>query len=503
MVDPFCDNCGLPYVEITPLPVSPWPTKLGRFAHPSQQEAQRIVDCICKAYRCLSHLDAERKQLVAVLDQLDQRRSEFLAQIAYHRALVAPIRRLPAELLLEIFRHIIPSRSSYRIDDVPRRHSTVLTLAQICTRWRAVVISTPDFWSSMKLYVSDRVLRMAPTMVPVWFTRMGNQPLSLALRNEQRTKISHVTEVVTLLASRLAHIQLDLWPDSSHEVLVHGGPFPLLKSITLDNSSFRFEANGEEALPFYSHITCLPWHKMTEIAVMAGFRCTLSFCYDILRHCPKLTKCMFHRITAPRTAVHIPIVHTHLRVFSSHSKESTHLSQLLDLLTLPALREMHTWTLIPHASFESLLLRSACNMDRLSCIVDPGYDNIYAVSRHMKRLVELNIESSTGMSMLLQFTRPISITREGKSYLCPNLQVLNIIKRGETSDPSSILHMLRSRWDASPNSSRLAEMGVTRLCSACISLERPGMGFLRDVRKLRQQGACVSVKNLDGVNWLS
>jgi hypothetical protein len=71
----------------------------------SESQAQMICDTISAAQSDISRLDDEITRLNAVLDSLTRKRDTLQTYTHLHMALVAPIRRLPPEVLSDIFLH--------------------------------------------------------------------------------------------------------------------------------------------------------------------------------------------------------------------------------------------------------------------------------------------------------------------------------------------------------------------------------------------------------------
>ena len=96
----------------------------------------------------LKKIELELAEQIASL-QADQ--EAIRRQVAVHHALVSPYRRIPAEILSEIFILALPDdwqdRQS-RIGTLPR----ILAFAQVCTSWRAVaLIMTPQLWTTLSI----------------------------------------------------------------------------------------------------------------------------------------------------------------------------------------------------------------------------------------------------------------------------------------------------------------------------------------------------------------
>ncbi|KAJ7607910.1 hypothetical protein FB45DRAFT_763762, partial [Roridomyces roridus] len=91
----------------------------------------------------LSVLDGE----IARLKQFAAERAVLVSYGAQTKAALSPMRRMPNELLIEIFVLTVPSVKS----DGPwactfSMRGSPWVLTHVCSRWRAVAISTPALW---------------------------------------------------------------------------------------------------------------------------------------------------------------------------------------------------------------------------------------------------------------------------------------------------------------------------------------------------------------------
>ncbi|KAJ7585051.1 hypothetical protein C8J56DRAFT_829311 [Mycena floridula] len=115
-----------------------------------------------------------------------QMRDEIIQHsIALRKAIVAPIRKLPNEILEKIFSqaHCTPAQwSSFDMSSIP------WVVGQVCSRWRDIASSCPSLWSTFKWRLSDqRTWNKERSWVPgrimqECLRRSSNSPLTLTLR---------------------------------------------------------------------------------------------------------------------------------------------------------------------------------------------------------------------------------------------------------------------------------------------------------------------------------
>ncbi|KAJ4471558.1 hypothetical protein J3R30DRAFT_3526585 [Lentinula aciculospora] len=96
--------------------------------------------------------------------------------------ILAPIRRLPSELLSNIFREYC---SLKKIRPITSRKSLKpqLLISQICSTWRNVAFGTPTLWSELGILLSERgeVSYIDTMMAGSWLERSGSLPLDVGI----------------------------------------------------------------------------------------------------------------------------------------------------------------------------------------------------------------------------------------------------------------------------------------------------------------------------------
>ncbi|THU75404.1 hypothetical protein K435DRAFT_617605, partial [Dendrothele bispora CBS 962.96] len=88
--------------------------------------------------------EQELMQIDAEIAKLQSRRVILDTFVTAHRALLSPVRRIPNEILAEIFVTSLPYSSFYHcptsVDTTP------LKFMSVCKNWRRVALSTPELW---------------------------------------------------------------------------------------------------------------------------------------------------------------------------------------------------------------------------------------------------------------------------------------------------------------------------------------------------------------------
>lgn len=160
---------------------------------------------------------------------------------------------LPFELRSKIFLHCPPSDGRVR----PNPEEIPLLLIQICRRWRAVALATPELWSSIffeftggvsydglsSLFAYDipPTFHSTTALVDLWFSRSCGYSLSITLRCENGARLPHgLMGVLNTRSLQWERLELNL----SRVDFFVSGSFPCLRSLAMD-----VDADLHEELP--------------------------------------------------------------------------------------------------------------------------------------------------------------------------------------------------------------------------------------------------------------
>ncbi|KAJ7608991.1 hypothetical protein FB45DRAFT_762607, partial [Roridomyces roridus] len=106
-----------------------------------------IQDVVSKTSQRLASLDEHISDLQGQLKQLEDERLLLCDSLQKNIAINSPLRRMPPEVLAEIFMSTLPEeyKEPAKIDQSP------WVLGRVCSRWRTIALSIPSLWS--KFYI--------------------------------------------------------------------------------------------------------------------------------------------------------------------------------------------------------------------------------------------------------------------------------------------------------------------------------------------------------------
>ncbi|THU95030.1 hypothetical protein K435DRAFT_859959 [Dendrothele bispora CBS 962.96] len=118
----------------------------GTYTSDITNASQCLIDAERDAQRC----DDEIQKLEADIVSLRNRQQRIYRHIDRYRSLLAPIRKLPPEVLGHIFRLVCTENSAAEKIDCPAAH-----LSHVCADWRDLARTTPSLWSHISINLYD------------------------------------------------------------------------------------------------------------------------------------------------------------------------------------------------------------------------------------------------------------------------------------------------------------------------------------------------------------
>ncbi|TFK37591.1 hypothetical protein BDQ12DRAFT_684939 [Crucibulum laeve] len=114
---------------------------------PSDAEMKEIQGLLPKPMERLLYLETEITRLEDILGKLYSERDSLSETVEGHKALLSHARRLPDDILREIFVWCLPANHNPVISNL----EAPLLLTEICRNWREISLSTPRMWSRIHI----------------------------------------------------------------------------------------------------------------------------------------------------------------------------------------------------------------------------------------------------------------------------------------------------------------------------------------------------------------
>ncbi|KAF7312723.1 F-box domain-containing protein [Mycena indigotica] len=276
------------FLTLYPLPTIP-PTPCIEFLDnnvaPPERQFAAILTSIRSAEDSMHAIDAELTRLKVVVDQYKQRRQELEEFARVHGAVVSSFRRVPPDVLGEIFRHALP------VDGHGEKDLAILgKIGAVCRQWRNVAVNTPLLWCRVNVSLLPGAL--GDLFIPKQFRRAAlnierstTAPLKIHINASERPLdgVAMVHKLFDLLllenASRWKEVDLKITPNHLGYIATRGMSFSSVTSLCLSVSgrqrithkSARFFASlvslTELELGFHSSLTVnrqmgIPWAQL-------------------------------------------------------------------------------------------------------------------------------------------------------------------------------------------------------------------------------------------------
>ncbi|PBK67149.1 hypothetical protein ARMSODRAFT_1086138 [Armillaria solidipes] len=358
-----CSNCGFvnslsPEPQLQTLKASDnLVSQILRGSRPLMLESDHapINDDIAKLERLWSWYDAQ-------LQDTQRHRRTILNCLENRKSVYAPIRRLPRDILLEIFHSICDSFEGDSLDMA----GPLWVLGSVCGLWRDILHTSPASWARYVL-VKSPFSKHAREILQAYLERTGEYPLSLVVICDG-ANLAEDGEIMPLLVQSCYQ-----WKDVYIHINMHRAHhldfvsrLPVLQTIQID----IFDDDGD----YHSDVclnapllwqAVLPSQGIHQVRLPHGIThysgcITSAEDLQLLSQLPKLRTC--HLLPSELSSTAAPVLMAELRQFYVEDSDT------LDLLTAPMLQSL-TIAEVPRRSFSSISLffrRSECRLESLS-----------------------------------------------------------------------------------------------------------------------------------------
>ncbi|KAG7440333.1 uncharacterized protein BT62DRAFT_938149, partial [Guyanagaster necrorhizus] len=367
----------------------------------------------------LADVEAHIADAQAKLDGLLQERDSLVWNIQRCTDVLNPVRRLPVDVLCEIFAHAMRgANDSYTVYSDPHPLSQRIgvpyqwKLGMVCLNWRHVLLKYPRIWSMIDVTCPSpsfdswdhrpqdaRPHPEAARLLSIHVCRSANHPLRVRLRGPIPQSLLFI-----LMSASYRWEHLDLDRDS---LLTVDSPLDALISFQYSSSEYGSTTMREE-VPLLRNVTSLrrlivenvqpflhpdrviiPWTQINSVVVTGSL--SNEDALALIRLAPNLATVAFqhvkHSLLHPSHPVPDSIHSTSLKSFSldvvfprtrrTNTNYPSTITVLLNSLTLPALEHFRINFGGPCELSESvtcLVRRSRCALKRLVLVQAPTND---------------------------------------------------------------------------------------------------------------------------------
>nr|GAT48716.1 predicted protein [Mycena chlorophos] len=484
-----------------------------------QELTGKIGDAQAELDTALSQAEGDADPQVenarTVLVGLLQERDATHETLEAHRALLSPIRRLPPEVLGEIFIQCLPKDPPFvqaRVDRCP------LLLLQVCSNWRETSLCTPALWASIRIDITTNSCLPNLAFVKTWLDRSGSCPLSFQIN--ESLQMDHYEEFMTTASSILAlyaphyhrwrnvHLEYEDWRIDTGFSKLHRGlePPEALETLYLARDFWRTNEEAQLLLLLSApQLQSCNWVSNTSLA-------------DICVSFPQLRRLFLERPVARDVFMRILDEGSSLSVaqFFVLATPSSHIGRQDDLrilrhnltsldlttdlfgplfnqLELPSLMHLsvrrfnnippHPTPVWPQEAFMSFLARSKCALQTISMndtdIAPSGMSEFLRhVSPSLEKLVLNNDRRMRHVIVDDDVLRLLTRREEdADECVCPRLAMIKFWDCHRSTD-GVLADMIESRWKTKTSA------GPGRLLNIAFLILEGAVDHPEDLRRL-------------------
>ncbi|KAJ6606482.1 hypothetical protein DFH09DRAFT_1120347 [Mycena vulgaris] len=328
-----CVDCRKTHPARAVISASPFQSIIVQEMLPTPSETAAIRDYA-------RNTDAEIARREQDIDRLLCEVTELRRSSEYHKAAIAPIRRVPPEVIAEIFMQLTgierkKARRSASFDDSedifdkayvvrPRLHAAPMIFGEICRHWRDIALSLPHLWNRIAIQCENANIPLCD----LWLKRSGSLPLSIRLYREYTSPDRYITNetvrycqelIKTILpySNRWFFLDMENLPDRCFHVMdgLLPNSVPILEHLSVNHrddgstntgvapwtgmsgaiklTRLQFDYIGRANIMTRVEGPMFPWAQLTHIDVGD---CSTNDCLQILAQASSATTCVL-RIT--------------------------------------------------------------------------------------------------------------------------------------------------------------------------------------------------------------
>ncbi|KAJ7465089.1 hypothetical protein FB451DRAFT_1402805 [Mycena latifolia] len=414
-----------------------------------------------QAKSLIAAAEANIARIESQIRDLERLRDRERGLVARLRLAIAPIHKLPAELLVEIFR-IVGGVPMTRNRQIKQLHA----LSQVSSYWRKLAHTTPQLWTEplyamLKTTPTDEYLagvrrwleRSAPLPVPVILDTDRTSPDPEALMEVLATAAHWWQEVDFRLKSMS---MLSRIPPNSLETLEQ----LTLRSPDTESPASVVTFLNAPRLRQLDLITRratlllpMPWSQLTKIAVNHP---SPQACLDAFVQCTNIVSVTFETFSWPalpdlssRGITTLSQLENLVLYFFASLDPREYFIPFLTCLAFPALKNLnlslifaHTWA---SAEFTQFQKRSP-NIECLS--IDNSNisgSELLTVLQHASSLVELHMEDCPAC-FDDTVAAGLKYSEVNMVHVAPKLKVLSVLELTNHFREDTLCAMIQSRW---------------------------------------------------------
>ncbi|KAJ7776773.1 hypothetical protein DFH07DRAFT_797692 [Mycena maculata] len=412
-----------------------------------------------QAKRLIQETEANIQRIESQIRDLESIRDRERALVAILKIIIAPIRKLPPELLVEIFLH----------DAWDLKHA--LRISQVCVLWKELASKTPALWTGeLRLDITNHCTDYSAAMQG-WLER--SSPLSIpisifpSLSSSPSGYSPSMVNAIISVAPRWRSFRLY-------------GTLPQLSTLTMDTLTMLEEVElihgetGYQQQPTWAFIAAprlrrvylcvpdttwypMPWSQLTQLHLTHS---EPQACVGILAQCANMVSAEISTHpwehsppSAITTLERLEDLHIIFKPLSGNN-----IAPFFQRLSLPILKTLHLdlydlrwssgvkWSPATTDAFIQFQVRSPALQDLTLRQCDLEWEDLHRILRHASALTKLSLQSCE-RCIDDNLLRALKYSDRDAVHLVPKLSTFIMDEGGTSSLTEECLEeTLRSRW---------------------------------------------------------
>ncbi|KAJ6578888.1 hypothetical protein DFH09DRAFT_349360 [Mycena vulgaris] len=464
---------------------SPFKDILYTNAVPSDADFQSIHDLLGNSRQEIAALTGQIIATQKLLDELTERRAALDEFVSAHLALMSPVRRMPLDIVQEIFVASLPDNPGMTEADAP------LLLCHICRAWRSLALSTPRLWQSLNIVVPsyDRMSSMT-NAAKTWLSRSGVLPLSISIATTNdriafESDMSMLLDAIIPTSLRWEHIQFrtistyesfsplaclspedvpilrtasiialmrDTENDTPSTVLTEWKNFSFIGAPSLHSASIPGQPRHFDGVP-------LLWERLRRLSFRSGVFTPADVALSLLKQCPLLETLSLAVTHGISPAICRMERLQHLYVIDDGRQTTSFFDNLVapQLVCLEYIGTPRLGTGFPFTT----TLSSSRSLERLSLRTEGvPTETLLATLSLVPTLRHLSLSGEPTLDFQpdADFISALNWRPDSDAMLCPNLQRVELLRFKSMSDETLLQFILVRRAPALGDAIHLASI---------------------------------------------
>lgn len=190
----------------------------------AEEELARAV--LSEARGVMQGLREEITGVEKLLESLVKKHKNASQQVDKLAVALAPHKRLPQELLSQIFVHTMEGMD---VSVPPVKSMVPNVLGEVCSRWRAVAHTNPQLWNHLRVF--SGFSREASGALCTIISRSGSSPMYITLRNDYMSVGKSFFDTLGNQSHRIRGLRLTVDTLTSEVLAASSYPFTLLRYL--------------------------------------------------------------------------------------------------------------------------------------------------------------------------------------------------------------------------------------------------------------------------------